>query len=772
MCVADLYKKDLNRENTLGLQGQMAEKYGELIKELWSGQESSVAPRSFKFTLGKFNSQFNGYQQHDSQEVLAVLLDGLHEDLNKILKKPYTASPDYDGLTDKEIANLSWEHHCARNQSYIVDLFQGQFKSRLTCGFCNHVSVTFDPFTYLSLPLPVKKQIKTSIVYVPYDPSQQMQRMVVTLNKEASIAHLQKEVAKMMSVEDPTSLLVVEIFSHKIYKVMPLYEPVAAIGSSDIIYVYQLPGPVPPVPKRSFGYSQQTEPPVVDENQLIVFPVYCATVSTNESSYNCDRVTQFGEPIVLAVPYKDADKPDLLYKLVSQHIERYTQFKLFEEIKENNVTESFNTKELSSDTVVVENGQPMDEELPPYETIMNHDASQDMDVDVQPQLIHTAAAVLPAGGKKIEPMSNLFAMKVFSATRSYSRDEELLPTTQNWTNLIDLRERAEREYLQRQEYYKEQKEDSADDSDMDEPTANSTDLNLDLQESITLPSAMEDDDEEDDEDDIVEDAAASYAQDGTNIDSMDDILQDAPFNTQSFEELKDEDETDDLDSIQNNSNHVSDTDSDSQFPATTVTDPTPVINNQPRFNKVPRQKATLPPSTIIRQGEGILLEWTVKKAQQLFGTARSFADENAVNTEAWEDMNDLGDPNLDVGEANQPKQVTLSDCLNEFTKEEELSDEDLWYCPKCKKHQRASKKFDLWRLPEIIVVHLKRFSHSRTYKDKIDVMIDFPITELDLTDRVLGMDESQNTNEDENRLIYDLYAVDNHFGGLGGGHCK
>lgn len=59
---------------------------------------------------------------------------------------------------------------------------------------------------YLSLPLPIKKKSKTSIVYVPYDPSQQMKRVVVTLSKEASIAHLQKEVAKMMSVEDPDSV--------------------------------------------------------------------------------------------------------------------------------------------------------------------------------------------------------------------------------------------------------------------------------------------------------------------------------------------------------------------------------------------------------------------------------------------------------------------------------------------------------------------------------------------------------------------------------------
>lgn len=59
---------------------------------------------------------------------------------------------------------------------------------------------------YLSLPLPIKKKIKTTVVYVPYDPTQRIQRMIVTLNKDASIAHLQKEVARMMSVDDPSTV--------------------------------------------------------------------------------------------------------------------------------------------------------------------------------------------------------------------------------------------------------------------------------------------------------------------------------------------------------------------------------------------------------------------------------------------------------------------------------------------------------------------------------------------------------------------------------------
>ncbi|KAL7323542.1 hypothetical protein PS15p_211424 [Mucor circinelloides] len=770
--LAGNYKTDLNRDNPLGMKGQVAEAYGELIQHLWSGTAGSFAPRDFKYTIGRFNSSFSGYQQHDTQELLAFLLDGLHEDLNRIIKKPYIELPDFDGMKDAEIAQKSWDYHRARNDSVIVDLFQGQFKSRLICEECKNVSVTFDPFMYLSLPLPIKKKSKTSIVYVPYDPSQQLQRMVVTLNKEASIAHLQKEVAKMMSVEDSNTLLVVELFSHKIYKVFPQYEPVATIGSSDIIYVYQLPGPVPPLPKKKARYSynrysqledDHEEKQPIDENQLIVFPVYCATV-TKTDTYSGERIEQFGDPIILAVPRKDANKFDVLYHLVSAHVERYTQFKLFEEVKEDQqdaLDEQFDQESQTiEDSDIFESS---DEQPPGYDTVVQQEQKEQaeqerqdeitelestsvddqdgMEIDTVPphsqNLIHTAAAVTAAGGKKIEPMSNLFAVKVFSAPRSYSRGpEELLPSVQSWNGLVDLRERAKAEQEQLEEYLKQQNESSSDEE------AEALEKDTEMEDSVVLPSRMEDEDE----DDQVEDAAALF-----------------PASTTAASQQGDADDRDSMDNASfhsENSDRFSTSKPLSPVIATAPPSPPPAL---------PKRKVSCPPSTIIRQGEGILLEWTPKKAQQLFGTSRHHGNDSGVCTDAWDDMHDLGDPNDTDMSAQQKKQVTLSDCLDEFTKEEELSEEDLWYCPKCKKHQRATKKFDLWRMPEIMVVHLKRFSHSRTWRDKIDALIDFPTSELDLTDRVLSIEDHTSVKE-EDRLIYDLYGVDNHYGGLGGGH--
>ena len=128
--------------------------------------------------------------------------------------------------------------------------------------------------------------------------------------------------------------------------------------------------------------------------------------------------------------------------------------------------------------------------------------------------------------------------------------------------------------------------------------------------------------------------------------------------------------------------------------------------------------------------------------------------------------------------------ITLQDCLEEFTKEEQLGEDDLWYCPRCKKHQQATKRFDLWKLPEILVVHLKRFSNSRILRDKIDTFVDFPIEGLDLEAMVgerevakrlqsQGFDiSSLGLGDVDEPLVYDLYAVDEHLGGLGGGHYR
>lgn len=154
--ISGAFREDINRSNRDGTRGELAEKFSVLIKVLHSGQFKCVSPNDFKRTVGKFKSQFSGYDQQDSQELLAFLMDGLQEDLNKIKEKPYLRAPP-DDLDPVAAANIAWENHKRRNASIMVELFDGLFMSTVKCMVCGKESRTFDAFSNLTLPLPSHK---------------------------------------------------------------------------------------------------------------------------------------------------------------------------------------------------------------------------------------------------------------------------------------------------------------------------------------------------------------------------------------------------------------------------------------------------------------------------------------------------------------------------------------------------------------------------------------------------------------------------------------
>jgi len=94
--------------------------FGELLRSLWTDRKP-VPPHHFKEKIACFAPQFSGFNQHDSQELLAFLLDGLHEDLNQVKCKPYEEAKDASGRPDEEVADEYWSNHLSRNDSVIVD---------------------------------------------------------------------------------------------------------------------------------------------------------------------------------------------------------------------------------------------------------------------------------------------------------------------------------------------------------------------------------------------------------------------------------------------------------------------------------------------------------------------------------------------------------------------------------------------------------------------------------------------------------------------------
>ena len=152
------YLNDINRGNKLGSNGSISNEYYNLIYSMWCGRESIIVPSNFISAFQKEKKQFAGYRQQDAQEFLNMLLDQLHEDLNRISNKPYIELleklPDEDDII---ASKRWWDLHKKREDSIIIDLFNGQLKSETTCQVCGKSSITYDPFMFLCLPLPKPK---------------------------------------------------------------------------------------------------------------------------------------------------------------------------------------------------------------------------------------------------------------------------------------------------------------------------------------------------------------------------------------------------------------------------------------------------------------------------------------------------------------------------------------------------------------------------------------------------------------------------------------
>jgi ubiquitin carboxyl-terminal hydrolase 4/11/15 len=118
----------------------------------------------------------------------------MHEDLNRVVIKPYIEMKEYNNRPDEEVSREHWEAFVARNKSIIVDLMYGQLKSTVQCLTCNNISIIFDPF--LTIPLPIARPFKVHVGFVPYDmfvekgdktPKNPVEALTIALNKNSSI---------------------------------------------------------------------------------------------------------------------------------------------------------------------------------------------------------------------------------------------------------------------------------------------------------------------------------------------------------------------------------------------------------------------------------------------------------------------------------------------------------------------------------------------------------------------------------------------------------
>ncbi|KAI8562828.1 hypothetical protein RHMOL_Rhmol03G0065500 [Rhododendron molle] len=522
------YRKDINIGNPLGMKGELAFRFGDLLRKLWAPGAAPVSLGVFKLKLAAFAPQFSGYNQHDSQEFLAFLLDGLHEDLNRVKCKPYIEAKDVEGHPDEAVADEHWQNHLARNDSIIVNLFQGQYRSTLVCPFCKKLSITFDPFMYLSLPLPSTTMRTITLTVLHTDGTALPFPVTVTVPKDGRCKDLVQALSTACCLRDDETFLVAEIYNNRIIQTLDEASgSIDLIRDNDRLVAYRLPKDNETCPLVVFMHEQSCRGQAFSSTEKFGIPLVARICSISRGSEIREEFLKLLNPFFMGA------------------------------------------------------GDSLNDEEDDDEIIANE----------------------------------VFEMEDVTGSRLSDGDE---------------------------------KSDSApgDDSNLN------PDFEFYLMEERTLLRKCS--------------------------------------------------------KIQ-------------------MTEPTPMKVLTGKIN--------------------VLVSWS-DRMTKLYDTC------------VLSSLPQVCKPRLPT---KQPREsVSLYKCLEAFLKEEPLGPEDMWYCPNCKTHRQANKKLDLWRLPEILIIHLKRFSYNQFFKNKLETFVDFPIDNFDLPTCIVH--NSQQSHH------YKLYAVSNHYGGLGGGH--
>jgi ubiquitin carboxyl-terminal hydrolase 4/11/15 len=689
--LSEMYKKDINRNNPLGMGGEIAERYGELLRSIWNGRYMSISPSRFKSALGRFAPQFSGYQQHDSQEFLAFLLDGLHEDLNRVKRggnssssggvngngnnsgvKQLSRSISTNSLAggglnstnnnigigsteqsgEERMANEAWQGYKLRNQSVVVDLFQGQFRSSVRCP-CGHVSVTFDPFMYLSCPVTASVEERVVVLTLARrDPVSYHTRFALKVSVRGNILELKQQLAlraRNILVQD---MYLVEVYKHRVRRSLHDKKPIATINDGDVLYVFEIP---------SVHYF--TSPPPSPS------PSSFLQSSTPSSSPSTDRPPH--HPLLRQTPSLAQHPGVLLLRLV--HVDGGGSHEPF--------------------------GHPL---VLPISNVKptNHQLFSECNKIIRQRIL-----------VQVSPSSSFSSSSPFSLLGNDEEKEE-----------EDSVPRYVGEDGEKHPYYV-----------------------LGSMEEGRLCPLTNDNNE-------------------ANLEDRDAILISwAPPVLEAATRLL----------VGNSSGSGSSSSSDSGSSAT--------VHQQKKG--FPSPGFSFSTSKLSYRS----VERIMRKRTEFRFEPEVEMDESVVELMQWE-----------RNRAHLRQRLTLQECLRLFTAPEKLSSENAWYCSHCRSCTEATKQLSIWFFPHILVIHLKRFEYNRYFREKLDVDVEFPLQNLDLSQfeqhrpppapwpsvpqQPQPSSSSPNTtpssppSEEDQSLInnsapvYDLFAVSCHSGGLGCGH--
>ena len=681
----DYYKEYINKDNPIGSQGEIVEKYSQLIHHLWYGDNECISPMLFKVAFGKMYNSFNDFRQQDTQEFISYLLDALHEDLNKVKTKPYLETNDLpENLSEEELFKIKKELYLCRNQSFIADLICGFYKSTVYCPGekCNNISKSFEPFNMITLSLINEAQLRKleeyqdeqnkkmgiriiNVTFIPFKINYKPLKFPIKIKKEMDIFSFKKKI-EVVTGFNKNSFEIYKMQSREFMCIKP-----------DIIMLDDF---------------------LKGENKIFLFQI---------------------PPYVFGKPLNYFDK--VYEKLNCDHDKFFLEEEKYEG---NDLYNIYNRREEKSETDNIENNpnrinENADDDEEKKENENNEEkiirrAKDDEDIEMKDDSLNLDR------NKWIKAeFYNYSYSNEKSKNKSYEEcrinNSRIVYIDKEWDNasiyqcIMDMLDGTRNDLPEiKNEWFKDLKEVTKTLGSLEKKKKNL--LNYFEEKVPNHPLILQ--------------YLGVFNYNNSNIMTKEDGWKNLvfPFEIKNYLIQK----------IVNKAQIKNDIkDIELMFK----------IIWKPIFSKDYNEGTT--PTEFTKS----------ERLEEIF--------KNQKEEEYLKKSNIINIKENDG--KNNKKKLKLEELLKNFNEIEKLSKDNKWYCPKCKQFQLADKKLEIYSVNEVIIIHLKRFRNNR----KIYNFVEYPIEGLDLGQYL------PNKNE---KIIFDLFAVANHVGGLYGGHyfayCK
>ena len=721
-------ESQLNVNNIIGTGGFLTLAYINLLynmNDMEDGEDDFI-PNKFKTTIGLIDDRFSDNNQQDTHEFMTFLIDSLHEDLNKVINKPKIKRKDseynnYDSnkISDDKNSLIEWNNFLKLNQSIMVDLFYGQYKTTILCPHCEHKSINFS--IYLNLQLPIPKYKENYIVKFNFQEERPTHippvKFSIIINKQNNkISNVKEIIGNILGV----SPYEIEIVQYKGKEMCKVFEDKDEIDEKTCLTAIKI---ISRKMKENslydsniYDYSNLKQKIENKKNEII--QIFKNNIDINDKNNNDLDITidindnnnlsndnNFDKYIIRHYYLSEQIiSNELIYKDCLIYLENnksyydiyYKIFDIYYEI----IIEQY----LHSNKINLGNYNDEEHRKKMFEKFFKDFADKENQFSNDVFEKYTS---LP------------FILKLGDL---YNNNSSFIPPLKNhiFKDLLNDNKMKNQNVIK--------KEDKND---------NFNYIN-NINEICLNEKYKEDHIQE--EDHIQKDLTIS----GINNNGLinDDQLSNNDLNIPGNNGINREYDPTQCQLNFNNQNILEDT-KEKEISIQITGD----HDNENKENNI---------KEINNKIKNILIIWNTK-----------FLHKKEINNEYYL-IETISSENIDLRSFFQKifeehfQNIYIEECFEEFCKEETFDKDNLWKCSKCQENIEAKNKIEIYQTPKILIIQLKRFKNNQ----KIESFIDFPIKDLDVSKFIT----SSTTIENIPSKKYDLFAVVNHYGRLEYGH--